>query len=310
MYSTDNIAILMATYNGEKFVSEQIESLLNQTYQGWDLYIHDDGSKDHTMEIVEQYVQRYPSKIHVIPGEGTGGAKNNFFFLMQKIQAPYVMFCDQDDVWLDKKIEKTYQAMIAAEAENGRAEPVLVFTDLTVADQRLNVIANRMSRFQRLDPAKTQLKDCLIQNVITGCTVMINKACLEKSLAEIDAVNIIMYDWWCGLVAAYFGVITFIDEALVLYRQHEDNTLGAVPVTDPHYIVNKMWKGREIINTLELTRKQAGEFAAAYRLGEDELVTRYSRLGEMNKIGRQRFYMKNRIWKSGFVRNLGLVVWG
>lgn len=310
MHGTDNIAILMATYNGEQYVAEQIESLLDQTYQDWELYIHDDGSKDHTMEIVERYAQRYPSKIHVIPGEGTGGAKNNFFFLMRNVRAPYVMFCDQDDVWRKEKIEKTYQAMIAAEASHGRGKPILVFSDLTVVDQQLNIIADRMSGLQKLNPEKTQLKDCLIQNVITGCTAMINRACLEKSLAEIDAANIIMYDWWCALVAAYFGEITFIDEALVLYRQHEDNALGVVPVADPHYIAKKMWEGKEIKNTLELTRKQAGEFAAAFGLEENDLVARYSRLGEKNKIGRQRFYMKNHIYKSGLVRNIGLVVWG
>ena len=112
MHSTDKIAILMATYNGEKYICQQIDSILSQTCKDWELYIHDDGSTDHTIAAVESYVEKYPDKVHLIDGKSTGGAKYNFFYLFSKVEASYYMTCDQDDVWLEKKIELTYDFSI------------------------------------------------------------------------------------------------------------------------------------------------------------------------------------------------------
>ena len=81
MHSTDKIAILMATYNGEKYICQQIDSILSQTCKDWELYIHDDGSTDNTIAALESYVEKYPNKIHLIDGKSTGGAKYNFFYL-------------------------------------------------------------------------------------------------------------------------------------------------------------------------------------------------------------------------------------
>ena len=122
------VAILMATYNGEKYLSEQIESIINQTFTDWVLYIHDDGSTDGTLEIIKKYVKIYPKKIILIQGERTGGAKFNFFSLMDKVTAEYIMFSDQDDWWLPDKINKTLEKCI--KIENGQKDtPVVVFTD-------------------------------------------------------------------------------------------------------------------------------------------------------------------------------------
>ena len=310
MLKTDKIAILMATYNGERFVSEQIESLLKQTYQDWELFIHDDGSEDNTVNIITQLAKEYPTKIHVVEGKETGGAKYNFFYLMHQVDAPYIMFCDQDDIWLETKIEKTYLKMRETESGCGIERPILVFTDLEVVDSKLRVLAERMSKSQKLNPRKIRFKDCLIQNVITGCTTMLNRACLEKSLAEVDFKNIIMHDWWCALVAAYYGKIAFVDEPLILYRQHGNNSVGAKPLSDPRYVLKRMTKQKDIKSTLELTRKQSGEFARAYCLDKDSLAFQYSNLATKPKLSRQLFYGKNHVWKSGLIRNIGLLMWG
>ena len=309
-YKTDRIAILMATYNGEKYIREQIESLLMQSFLEWDLFIHDDGSTDNTVGIIREYANKYSHKIHIIDGSATGGAKNNFFYLMRSVEAPYIMFCDQDDVWFKDKIEKTYKQMIEMEGKKGKNTPILVFTDLQVADQNLSIIANRMSVSQQLNPDKIQFKDILLQNVITGCTVMINQFCRDKSLSTFNIDNIIMHDWWCSLVAAYFGTISFVNEPLLSYRQHESNSVGSIQITDFHYIIKKIMKKDTIIEALELTRKQAKEFAIVYQQDANSLVARYSRLGENGKIKRMLFYIKNNMWKSGLIRNLGLIAWG
>ena len=310
MFQTDNIAILLATYNGEKYIHEQIESILSQTYSEWEIYIHDDGSKDNTCEIILEYSHKYPEKIHIIEGAGTGCAKKNFFYLMSQVQAPYYMCCDQDDVWLETKIEKTIKKMKELEDQIGKQNPILVFSDLEVVDSNLNLIAASMNAYQKLNPSKTQFKDLLIQSLVTGCVMMMNESCVKKSLVSFDIDKIIMHDWWCSLVASYFGKIGFVDESLIKYRQHSDNSVGVKALSDIRYIIKKAMKGKEVKDTLRLTRNQAKEFVKAYELKDNCLADRYSRLAEEGKLKRIIFYMKNHMWKSGLARNAGLIIWG
>lgn len=304
------IAILMATYMGEKFVGEQIESILKQTYQDWVLYIHDDGSKDKTLEIIDTYVKQYPEKIKIVEGESTGGARNNFLYLMTKVDASYYMCCDQDDVWLPMKIEKTVSAMKEIEQQNDEPVPCLVFTDLTVVDGNLNVIAERMSQYQNLDCKNTEISRVLMQNVVTGCTMMMNKPLRDATIRYNCVDKIIMHDWWAALVAAQFGKMKFVEEPTILYRQHGSNSVGAVDTKSVKYVIEKMNQAEEIKQSLKSTRVQAGEFAEVFDLKEQSLAMRYSKSDKMNKVQRISFYRKNNLTKSGFFRKVGLFVWG
>mgnify|MGYP002625873366 CR=1 FL=1 len=310
MFTTDKIAILMATYNGEKYIEQQINSIFQQSYSNWILYIHDDGSTDDTVNIIQKYAIQYPTKIFIINGDATGGARNNFFYMMQSVEAPYVMFCDQDDIWLKSKIEITYNKMLSIEENFGNDTPILVFSDLKVVDKDLNVIAEKMSEYQKLNPNKIQFKDILIQNITTGCTMMLNKACVQKVLLLHNLENIIMHDWWCAMVTSYFGKLVYIDDPLVLYRQHNSNSVGAKAVTDIKYIMHKFFNSDEIRKSLELTRKQTSEFIRVYGLKDKCLASEYIDNANKNKIQRLIFYIKNNVWKSGFLRNLGLILWG
>lgn len=309
MIVTDKIAILMATYQGERFIGEQINSLLSQTCGNWELYIHDDDSRDRTPEILSEYQSRYPDKIHVLVGAPAGGAKENFMFLLGQVNAPYIMFCDQDDVWLPDKIDLTYQAMRQSEVNTGRSTPTLVFSDLTVVDQNLHVIAERMSKYQQLDPGRTAFKDLMIQNVITGCTCMINRALQEKALNCANSGAMIMHDWWCALVAAYFGEIRFVDKPLILYRQHGDNSVGAKKITDFKYILKRLPEKRKIEDSLSNARKQIACFSKTYSVDES-LLSGFAHLGEKSKLERLHFYYRNGVKKCGLLRNVGLLVWG
>ena len=310
MFRTDKTAILMAAFNGERYIAEQIESLLRQTSRDWELFIHDDGSSDRTPEIIRQYEERYPQSIHVVDGPPAGGARNNFFFLMENVRAPYVMFCDQDDVWLPEKIEKLRARMDETEGTLNSGTPVMVFSDVRVVDEKLDIIADRLSVYQKLDPNRTAQQDLLLQNVATGCAMMINGACLEKMLVPLETDAVIMHDWWCALAASCFGSISYVDEPLVLYRQHGENSIGAKRAGSVGYAVDRLRSGKEIRAALVKTRVQAGAFSRAYSLGEDSFAARYSRLGEKNKVQRLLFYCRNKMRKSGFARNLGLIVWG
>ena len=308
MHSTGKIAILMATYNGEKYICQQIDSILSQTCKDWELYIHDDGSTDNTIAVVESYVEKYPNKIHLIDGKSTGGAKYNFFYMFGQVEAPYYMTCDQDDVWLDKKIELTYDKMLTI--ENKADVPCLVYTELRVVDSELNTIADTMSGYQSLDCHKRTINQFILQNSVTGCTMMVNRALRDKMLRITDIDNTIMHDWWAALVAAQFGKTAFIDEPTILYRQHGDNSLGALGINKLSYIVRRVWQKKQIQESMRLGRLQAREFAKTYNLPADSLAVRYAALEGKSRRVRQRFYKENDMYKTGTMRRLGQAVWG
>ena len=223
------VYILLATYNGEKYIREQLESLLVQTYQNWILWIHDDGSEDGTVNIIKEYKSKFPNKIKFLDdGLKCGGPKQNFAHLLNCIDDnyDYIMFCDQDDVWLNDKIEITLNKMIEIE-KNYPNKPIIIHTDLKVVDEQLNSIADSFFVYQRINPKWSKdFNISLVQNSVTGCTMMINKKAKEISLPIGN--NAIMHDWWILLkVLQNDGIVEYVDKATVLYRQHFSNHIGA-----------------------------------------------------------------------------------
>ncbi len=213
------VDILLAAYNGEEFIAEQIDSILNQTYQNFRLIIRDDGSSDNTPAIIEEYAQKYPDKILVIHDDVVcKGSAKNFMELLKHAEADYIMFSDQDDYWLPYKVQITLDYMKKTERENPE-EPVLVFTGLHKVEQDLK----SMDDFQNLSITRERysLKQLLVCNCINGCTEMLNRK-LYSRLGRYDEC-ITFHDWWAALYAAAAGVICHIPMALILYRQHKNN---------------------------------------------------------------------------------------
>lgn len=221
------VDILLASYNGEAFLAEQIESVLAQDFQDWRLLVRDDGSSDGTTAIISRYVSQYPDKINLIEDQDTGlGAAGNFARLIEQSRAPYVMLCDQDDVWLPHKVGRMLAAIRELETESATEQPLLVFSDLTVVDRDLNMVHPSFWRFMLADPvAGTSINRLMGQNVVTGCASICNRRLVELTL-PIPA-EALMHDWWMALVAASLGQLRCFPEATVLYRQHGANTLGA-----------------------------------------------------------------------------------
>lgn len=300
------VAILMATYNGEEYIFEQIDSIIKQTFQDWEIFIHDDGSKDNTVNIIRQLIDIYPNKIHLLDGPSTGGAKNNFFYLMKKIDADYVMFSDQDDIWLNDKIEKTLIRMKKAE-KNG--SPCLVYTDLKVVDNNLNIISEKMSIYQNFNTEKKSVGEFLCDNNVTGCTVMINRKLKELATKVTNYEPIIMHDWWLALVAAEFGMISFVEDSTILYRQHGDNSVGAKKF-GKEYFLERLKNINDIKNRLSETRSQAAYFSKLYNLSKTDIIYQYGLVAKSNKFIRINFYRKNKIKKSGMIRNIGFYFFG
>lgn len=220
------ISICMAAYNGEQFLGQQLDSIIAQSNQDWQLLIRDDGSDDNTLRIIKEYTDRLPDKIRLVADNGSHlGASLNFGKLLEYADTDYIMFSDQDDVWLPNKIEVTLNAMKAAE-QIYPDKPILVHTDLKVVDSESNAIANSLWCYQKLFPETgDSLNKIAAHNVVTGCTAMINKKARAVSVPV--PPEAMMYDWWLALNVCRHGKVIYLSIPSVLYRQHSKNRLGA-----------------------------------------------------------------------------------
>ncbi|ARE29516.1 glycosyltransferase family 2 protein [Lactococcus cremoris] len=212
------VNILMSTYNGEKFVAEQIESIQKQTYTDWNLIIRDDGSKDGTCEIIENFINN-DSRIKLIRAENVGVIKSFHELVINNNDADFYFFADQDDYWLPEKLT----IMLEEAKKHDNTIPVMYYTDLKVTDKNLNVTSESMIRSQS-DHANTSLVQELTENTVTGAASMIN---YELAKLWQTTNDIIMHDWYLAIVAAALGELVYIDQPTHLYRQHDSNVLGA-----------------------------------------------------------------------------------
>ena len=208
----------MSTYNGEKFVAEQIESIQKQTYTDWNLIIRDDGSKDGTCEIIENFINN-DSRIKLIRAENVGVIKSFHELVINNNDADFYFFADQDDYWLPEKLT----IMLEEAKKHDNTIPVMYYTDLKVTDKDLNVTSESMIRSQS-DHANTSLVQELTENTVTGAASMIN---YELAKLWQTTNDIIMHDWYLAIVAAALGELVYIDQPTHLYRQHDSNVLGA-----------------------------------------------------------------------------------
>ncbi|MHB1657181.1 MAG: glycosyltransferase family 2 protein [Burkholderiales bacterium] len=220
------IDILLATYNGERFIAEQIDSILAQSVKDWRLLIRDDGSSDASVSIIRCYAHDFPEKIFFNQdNERNLGPTQNFSRLMASATAPYVMFCDQDDIWLPDKIQKSLSKLQKMESQYGIATPLLVYTDLSVCDEHGKIVADSYWRFQRINPrVALHPAGALVQDNATGNTFIFNRA-LNKLAAPVPP-EMIGHDWWVALIALYVGKIDYLADSTLRYRQHSANVSG------------------------------------------------------------------------------------
>jgi len=221
------IDILLATYNGEKYIADQIRSILEQTCTDWRIISRDDGSSDNTVNILRSYADSYKEKFLLIESEKQNlGPCQNFSHLLNFSDAEYIMFCDQDDIWMPDKIQITIDKMRDLEKKYPD-HPILVHTDLNIVDENLKLISNSMWEYQDLDIRfEKELYKIAVHNIVTGCTVMINR---KAKLCSIPIPKeAVMHDWWIAINVCKYGIISHISQSSILYRQHSDNRLGAI----------------------------------------------------------------------------------
>ncbi|HEO5457918.1 TPA: glycosyltransferase family 2 protein [Streptococcus agalactiae] len=291
------VNILMATYNGEKFLAQQIESIQKQTFKEWNLLIRDDGSSDKTCDIIRNFTAK-DSRIRFINENEHHnlGVIKSFFTLVNYEVADFYFFSDQDDVWLPEKLS------VSLEVAKHKASdvPLLVYTDLKVVNQELNILQDSMIRAQS-HHANTTLLPELTENTVTGGTMMINHALAEKWFTPND---ILMHDWFLALLAASLGEIIYLDLPTQLYRQHDNNVLGARTMDKrfkilregPKSIFTRYWK------LIHDSQKQASLIVDKY--GDIMTANDLELIKCFIKIDKQPFMTRLRwLWKYGYSKN-------
>lgn len=210
----DTVAILLATYNGEKHLREFLDSLALQTYRSFRVFVRDDGSTDGTLNIIEQY----SSSLNVvfIPSSERLGPARSFLKLLAEAGGSfdYYFFADQDDVWFPDKVERALGRLAGA-----HGQPELYCSRLELVDSELNHIS-----FTRL-PRVVSLNNALVENIATGCTVAINSAARNIITQRTPSI-VYMHDWWAYLVISCFGSVVCDDYVSIKYRQHGSNVVG------------------------------------------------------------------------------------
>ena len=259
----DQVDILLATYQGGSYLKEQLLSILQQSYPHFHILIRDDGSTDQTLSIIDSFRQIYPEHISLIPSIQRMGVKGNFSELMHHAKARYIMLSDQDDIWLPHKIELSLLKMKEMENQHGTQIPLLMHTDLQVVTSDLNIIDPSFWHYSNLNPSIMGLNRLLIQNIVSGCALMMNQQLLH--LAYPIPHQCLMHDWWIALVAAIFGKIDYIQESTLLYRQHDKNDVGAKKFSLLRFIKKQIFR-KQKGDTLNKCCEQAQQLLERYSL--------------------------------------------
>lgn len=301
------IDILMATYNGEKFIKDLLNSLDSQTKHFDELLISDDCSKDLTTNLIEEYSFKFDVAKKFLYSERSLGSRANFSKLLEHSQSDYSFLCDQDDVWLENKVEISLQKMYEMEAKYGQETPILIHTDLQVVNYHLKLISRSFRKYQNLNPyPKNLIPRLLVQNFVTGCTILMNKA-LKNIVVPIPEEAII-HDWWIALVSAALGKVSYIDYPCILYRQHTNNSIGAREWSF-QYILSRVLNINYILEDIHKTINQAKKFRDIYykslTLDQLNLIEEYIFLQMKPFLYRKYKMMRNGYYQVGNLKNLG-----
>ena len=308
MKKTNNarVCVIMATYNGGKYLREQIDSIINQTYKNVTIYVSDDNSTDDTISVLNSYKKKLGAERLMFVNNKTNkhGAVHNFAYAYKTApEADYYMFADQDDYWERTKIEE----MLNVAEKEDESKPLLVYCDCKVVDKDLKVINESFVRSEKLMLSDgNKMKQLLLKNYIPGCVMMFNSA-LRQVSPEIWT-KCPIHDWWIALVAERMGKIVFYDKALNLYRQHDNNTLGAADTNNDTAIKKRphlskifsyktafaSWRANsnEIRDQIEGLRNMFGDSGRNGRVVKDlsDALSKKTYMSRLRALRKGRFY--------------------
>jgi glycosyltransferase involved in cell wall biosynthesis len=311
--TTPTVDILLAVYNGERYLRPLLDSLSAQSFQHFRLIVSDNRSTDATSAILDRYRARFPDRLFILPLPETHvPAQVNFARVTEAGDARYVMYADGDDIWHPNKIERTLHRMEAAERQYGATTPLLVHSDLRVVDENLRCLAPSFWRYQYVDPRRTGLRQLILQNCVTGCTTMLNRALFD--LGRPIPPEACVHDHWYALVASAFGHIVAISEPLIEYRQHGGNVTGAKKWGTPYVVshARRLYAENGARKIIDRNILQARAFLARFdgRLSpiQRQTVVNFAAIRGQGALARRLSIVRNRFWKAGLVRNVGLLL--
>ncbi|SIQ31483.1 glycosyltransferase family 2 protein [Aquipseudomonas alcaligenes] len=310
----ESVAVLLAAYNGEKYIKPQILSILSSRLETpLSITIGLDPSTDDTREVVDSIGSE--SIFTFCYETPSGGAKYNFARLVEHallLPDRYYAFSDQDDVWDSDRLAVGIKLLKEHESRLGDGVPLLVFSDSRVVDEELGIVSASFMEAEKLDPAAAEFFNRLIvQNVGQGCTFLFNRALLELAAPVPGSAR--MHDHWLMLVASAFGKILYVDRPLLSYRQHSNNVVGAAGYGFFRALARACKGSQEIRDSLSFSRKQAEAFVLRYgsMLDRDryEFLIRFVGLPQLGFWARRLFIYKYGVRMSGVLRRIGLYLY-
>lgn len=235
--------------------------------------------------------------------ESGEGACANFAALLAESRADYAAFSDQDDVWLEDKLSREMEKMRELEARYGKDTPLLVFSDAKVVDANLNLLDESLFHRTKIDPRRLLPRQLILQNVANGNTMLMNAALVRK--ASPIPQEAFMHDHWIMLVASVFGQMACLREPTLLYRQHGRNVLGGAKV-GPGYFWHRFRQGRAALrHRLYGNIREVEAFVERFDERAPKAFRNIVGIGDSPWPVRAWLLLRNRIFKNGFLRNLG-----
>jgi glycosyltransferase involved in cell wall biosynthesis len=311
------IHVLLAAYQGEKFLSEQIKSIIKQkTNNAFSMKITmgTDPSNDRTREIADHYAGSHHAIEHKANANASGGALANFGKLMEmatKSDSEYFALADQDDYWYKDKLIKSFSRMAEIEKSSEKGMPILIFTDSQIVNEDMSLVAESFWKYEGLDPmACNNYKKVTFQNVGQGCTFLFNRELLEQALPLPKEAR--MHDHWLMLVASVFGITSYIEEPTLSYRQHSSNVVGSEGHSLFKTINRVIHKANTIKSAINASEAQAEAFFKRFNEKMNPEQRRFfqfvSNLNSLSVVQKRAFLLKNRIEMSTIDRTMGLYV--
>lgn len=253
------IDIAMATYNGEQFISDQINSIIEQTHQDWVLYISDDGSTDNTVSIIKDFALE-DSRIKLINIDRQGGVISNFNKALESTSAEFIVLSDQDDLWPQDRLDIL---LAAISKDNSIKQPKLVFTDLTLINEAGETIAKSFYKENKLNPLENlRGYNLLWKSTVYGCTTIMNRALLDVALPI--PVKVHMHDQWLAMKAHQNRGLEFIDVSTIMYRQHSNNVVGGINKGILNRIKDSKHSMNNICNSVRKTKSYLRRYEGLY----------------------------------------------
>lgn len=294
------LCILLASYNGEKYISEQLDSIINQTYKNWELIIRDDGSKDETVTILNKY-EKKDERIKILRDDkGNLGFLKNFEELLFNAKEEFVLFSDQDDFWLKNKLEKFVEKIRDLD-EKVLSKPLLVHCNSLVCDKKLEIIKEKFidSKIAKKNNSNIYFFEYIVQ----GSTSMVNKKMIRESLPFLKSVT--LHDRYFHLLSQFLGTRVFIDESLVKYRQHERNEIGA----NRSIIKNIMSKKYFYVEDRKLIEEIKEKYIKCLRKRDLNDIEKYLEVTDRNKNRLERFWL-SKYFQMKLLKRLVLLIKG